>query len=61
MPTSYDEILYRGLPYNQTHPDRLATIATLFGMKPEDIAVTVAAYRRGIGEMDLRRVRIVKV
>jgi SAM-dependent methyltransferase len=37
MPTSYDEILYRGLPYNQTHPDRLATIATLFGMKPAPI------------------------
>jgi uncharacterized protein (DUF362 family) len=38
-----------------------AYATTLFGMKPEDIAVTVAAYRRGIGEMDLRRVRIVKV
>ncbi len=37
MPTSYDEILYRGLPYNQTHPDRLATIATLFGMNPAPI------------------------
>jgi uncharacterized protein (DUF362 family) len=38
-----------------------AYATTLFGLKPEDIAVTVAAYRRGIGEMDLRRVRIVKV
>ena len=38
--------------------DAFAT--TLFGLKPEDIAVTVAAYRRGIGEMDLRKVRIVK-
>ncbi len=38
MPTSYDQILYRGLPYNQTHPDRLATIATLFGMKPAPVS-----------------------
>ncbi len=37
MPTSYDQILYRGLPYNQTHPDRLATIASLFGMRPAPI------------------------
>ena len=38
----------------------LAISTTLFGLKPEDIAVTVAAYRRGIGEMDLRKVRIIK-
>jgi len=37
-----------------------AYATTLFGLKPEDIAVTVAAFRRGIGEMDLRKVRIVK-
>lgn len=38
--------------------DAFAT--TLFGLKPEDIAVTVAAYKRGIGQMDLKKVRIVK-
>ncbi len=38
--------------------DAFAT--TLFGLKPEQISVTVAAYKRGIGEMDLRRMRIVK-
>src|SRR5438552_1075990 len=27
--TSYDEVPYTSLPYPQTHPDRLATIATL--------------------------------
>lgn len=37
-----------------------AYATTLFGMKPEEIAVTVAAYRRGLGEMDLRKVRIVR-
>ena len=32
--TAYDEILYSGRSYPDTHPDRLATVATLFGMKP---------------------------
>ena len=36
-----------------------AYATTLFGMKPDEIAVTVAAYKRGLGEMDLRRVRMV--
>ncbi len=31
---AYDEVAYPGYPYPQTHPDRLATLATLFGMKP---------------------------
>ncbi len=35
--TAYDEFLYPGHPYAQTHPDRLATIATLFGMTPAPI------------------------
>jgi len=35
--TAYDEIPYTGRPYPDTHPDRLATIATLFGMKPAPI------------------------
>jgi len=29
---SYDRVRYKGLPLAQTHPDRLATIATIFGM-----------------------------
>ncbi|HVF90419.1 MAG TPA: class I SAM-dependent methyltransferase [Blastocatellia bacterium] len=31
---TYDEVLYTGYPYNQTHPDRLATLATLHGLEP---------------------------
>lgn len=38
-----------------------AYATTLFGLRPEDIAVTVAAHKRGIGEMDLKKVRIIKV
>lgn len=30
----YDTVPYRGYPYLQTHPARLATLATLFGMAP---------------------------
>ena len=37
-----------------------AYATTLFGLKPADIAVTVTAYKRGLGEMDLRKVRIIK-
>ena len=36
--TSYDDVPYESHPYPQSHPDRLATIATLFGMKPAPIA-----------------------
>ena len=32
-PTSYDSIPYESFPYAQTHPDRLATVARLFGMR----------------------------
>lgn len=32
----------------------------LFGLKPADIATTVAAYKRGLGEMDLAKVKVVK-
>jgi SAM-dependent methyltransferase len=32
--TSYDEVNYPSFPIYYTHPDRLATMATLFGMKP---------------------------
>jgi len=38
-----------------------AVATTLFGMKPGDIAVTVAAHRRGLGEMNLDRIKVVKV
>lgn len=37
MQTSYDEIPYPGAPYFQTHPDRLATLAILFGMTPAPV------------------------
>jgi SAM-dependent methyltransferase len=30
----YDEVPYPSFPLAQTHPDRLATLATLFGMRP---------------------------
>jgi uncharacterized protein (DUF362 family) len=39
--------------------DAFAT--TLFGMKPTDIPVTVAAFKRGLGEINLDKIRIVKV
>ncbi len=36
-PTSYDETPYPSQAFVQTHPDRLATIATLFNLKPQSI------------------------
>jgi uncharacterized protein (DUF362 family) len=38
--------------------DAFAT--TLFGLKPEEISTTVAAFKRGLGEMNLSKVRVVK-
>jgi uncharacterized protein (DUF362 family) len=38
-----------------------AVATTLFGLKPSDIGVTVAAHRRGLGEMNPARMRIVRV
>ncbi len=32
--TSYDEVPYPSHPFTQSHPDRLAVIATLLGLKP---------------------------
>ncbi len=32
--TEYDRVPYPGHPFAQTHPDRLATVATLFGLSP---------------------------
>ncbi len=37
MKTSYDEIPYKSKPFPQTHPDRLATLARLFGITPTSI------------------------
>ena len=39
--------------------DAFAT--TLFGLKPADIPVTVAANKRGLGEMKLERIKVVRV
>lgn len=36
-PNCYDRIPYPGYPYVQTHPDRLATLAHLYGMTPASI------------------------
>jgi methyltransferase-like protein/cyclopropane fatty-acyl-phospholipid synthase-like methyltransferase len=35
--TSYDEVNYPSFPIYYTHPDRLATVATLLGMKPAPV------------------------
>src|SRR3712207_5333096 len=32
----YDEVRYSNYPYGQTHPDRLATVAILYGLDPPD-------------------------
>jgi len=37
MRSTYDEVLYPGLPYSQTHPDRLATLGALFGLEPAPV------------------------
>jgi methyltransferase-like protein/ubiquinone/menaquinone biosynthesis C-methylase UbiE len=36
-PTAYDEVLYPSSCFEQTHPDRLATLAVLFGMEPAPV------------------------
>jgi methyltransferase-like protein/SAM-dependent methyltransferase len=36
--SSYEVVPYVGRPFSETHPDRLATIATLFGMNPPEVA-----------------------
>ena len=35
--TSYDRVLYKGHPFRQSHPDRLAVIATLHCISPVPI------------------------
>jgi len=37
MATLYDQVLYPNTPFRQTHPDRLATLAILFGMEPAPV------------------------
>jgi len=37
VPTRYDELPYPSLSYAQSHPDRLATVATLRGLQPAPI------------------------
>lgn len=37
-PSSYDELPYTDQPYSYTHPDALATVATLRGMSPPPVA-----------------------
>jgi SAM-dependent methyltransferase len=36
-PTSYDEVPYESHPFPESHPERLATIASLFSLKPPPI------------------------
>jgi uncharacterized protein (DUF362 family) len=38
-----------------------AVATTFFGLRPESISTTVAAYRRGLGEMKMSGIRIIKV
>ena len=35
--TSYDEVPYESSSFPQTHPDRLATLARLFGLDPAPV------------------------
>ena len=37
QPTLYDEVPYPSALFPQTHPDRLATLAALFGLKPAPV------------------------
>jgi tRNA G46 methylase TrmB len=34
----YDSVEYPGHPYEYTHPDRLATVARLYGMEPAPLS-----------------------
>lgn len=36
-PNTYDEVSYPSYPFAQAHPDRLAVLATLFGMNPAPV------------------------
>ena len=47
--TAYDVVTYAGHSYPQTHPDRLATIATLYGLTPPPVA-TCRVLELGCGD-----------
>jgi methyltransferase-like protein/2-polyprenyl-3-methyl-5-hydroxy-6-metoxy-1,4-benzoquinol methylase len=48
--TSYDEFPYQSVPLRQTHPDHLATVASLFGFDAPDVArARVLEIRSGSG------------
>ncbi len=49
MKTAYDEVPYPGQPFTQTHPDRLATLATLHGMTPPAVE-TARVLELGCGD-----------
>jgi hypothetical protein len=70
LKAAYEDVAYVGRPNHHSHPDRLAAIATLFGMTPADPAPRAGARgrlrRRGEPAADggalsgraLRRVRL---
>ena len=37
--SSYDDVPYDTLAFPQSHPDRLATVARIFGLTPPEVAV----------------------
>jgi len=37
MATAYDEIQYVSFPYQQSHPDKLASVAKLLGLNPPKV------------------------
>jgi len=37
-----------------------AYATTLFNLRPQDISTTVAAYKRGLGEMNLNKIKVIK-
>jgi uncharacterized protein (DUF362 family) len=37
-----------------------AVATGLFGLKPQDVPITVTGYKRSLGEMDLAKIKIVK-
>jgi uncharacterized protein (DUF362 family) len=38
-----------------------AYATTLFNLKPEEISMTVAANKRGLGEMNLSKMKVLKI
>jgi len=49
MPNSYDQVLYPSKAFQDTHPDRLATVATLHGLEPPPHACRVLEVGCGDG------------